>query len=652
MTDIKQYEPLWGAWYVDSLIGEGSFGKVYKVRKEEFGKTYHSAVKILSIPQSESDLRRARSEGLDDASARSYFHAFVADIIQEVDLMSDLRGNSNIVSFEDHKVIEKESEIGWDILMRMELLTSLSERVTERPMPAGEVAKLGVHICRALELCALRKTIHRDIKPDNIFVSQYGEYKLGDFGIARQIERTMSGLSKKGTETYMAPEVFKGEEYGASVDIYSLGIVMYRYLNQNRPPFQPAFPSVITPRDREEALRRRMRGEALPPIEGVDPSLLAIVLKACAYDRRERFGSAAEMREALLAAQGGRSCAPEMPPASSVGRSAPEPKRTGESTEDATENATERVSNAFATVPESEPTEGVFTGRVDPASPKRGAEPRASAREILPGTTRKLAVLSGACFVLLGALCLPGGMGAGLFIFLPIYVFCAVQCVLELRNGYVNALFLSALVLYLAYSSLFAFEIFDYHVLVMTWSLLALSASKNPSKGVPLCLALAACSVLSGVMAIRAWYGISAGTYHAYVSGATAAPFLMFFIALAGLFLMREKTSATACAALFASQFFPFAASVLRSVSGGDTLSSIAGASFVRMTALPPSAGWRLGAAFVQLFAFASFFALALARTTPDIFARVFGKGGWKKLSLTTAVFVVVIAVLTKVLSA
>ena len=67
MTDIKQYEPLWGAWLVESAIGEGSFGKVYKVKKEEFGKIYWSAVKFISVPQSDEDLRRARSEGVDDA---------------------------------------------------------------------------------------------------------------------------------------------------------------------------------------------------------------------------------------------------------------------------------------------------------------------------------------------------------------------------------------------------------------------------------------------------------------------------------------------------------------------------------------------------------------------------------------------------------
>ena len=304
--DITKYEPLWGSWYVDSLIGEGSFGKVYKVHREEFGKTYYSAVKIINIPQSESDLRHVRGEGMDRASMREYFQAFVTDIVLEIELMSEFRGNSNIVSFEDHKVIEKTGEIGWDILIRMELLKSFNDHVADETMTTDEVIKLGIHICRALELCAIKKTIHRDIKPDNIFISQYGDYKLGDFGIARQIERTSSGLSKKGTYTYMAPEVFNGQEYGSNVDMYSLGIVMYRFLNNNRTPFLPDYPQTITPKGREDALYRRMRGEPLPPIKGIDANLNAIVLKACDFNRNARFNSPTEMRMALEAIAGNK----------------------------------------------------------------------------------------------------------------------------------------------------------------------------------------------------------------------------------------------------------------------------------------------------------------------------------------------------------
>ncbi|MCL1789769.1 MAG: protein kinase [Peptococcaceae bacterium] len=315
---IKQHEPLWGTWYVEELLGEGSFGKVYKIRQREFNQTYYSAVKIISVPQDNSEIQRMRLEGLDDASIRNFFYKAVQNIVSEITLMREFRGNSNIVSYEDHMIIESppieplpsrtlDPTSQWDILIRMELLTSLPTLAAEKPLSTAEIIKLGIHICRALELCTRKNIIHRDIKPENIFISPHGEYKLGDFGVARQIEQTMSGLSKKGTYTTMAPEVFKGEKYGANVDTYSLGIVMYALLNQNRAPFLPAYPQPITPQDRENALQRRMNGDPLPslnlsnPSQNISPQLNNLILKACAYNRGNRYSTPTALRKDLEA---------------------------------------------------------------------------------------------------------------------------------------------------------------------------------------------------------------------------------------------------------------------------------------------------------------------------------------------------------------
>ena len=94
-------------------------------------------------------------------------------------------------------------------------------------------------------------------------------FKLGDFGISRTIEKTMSGLSRKGTESYMAPEVYNGNAYGESVDVYSLGLVLYKCLNNNRLPFFPPISKPIRYSDREEALNKRMAGYRIPELENV-----------------------------------------------------------------------------------------------------------------------------------------------------------------------------------------------------------------------------------------------------------------------------------------------------------------------------------------------------------------------------------------------
>jgi hypothetical protein len=87
MTDITTYAPLWGSWQIDGFLGQGSFGRVYKIRTEEFGETRYAAVKMLSVPHDEGQVRSMRSEGMDDASVRSFFQAFVADISREFELM-------------------------------------------------------------------------------------------------------------------------------------------------------------------------------------------------------------------------------------------------------------------------------------------------------------------------------------------------------------------------------------------------------------------------------------------------------------------------------------------------------------------------------------------------------------------------------------
>ncbi|MDR1471412.1 MAG: serine/threonine-protein kinase [Synergistaceae bacterium] len=671
MSDIRKYEPLWGSWYVESMIGEGSFGKVYKVRKSEFGKAYYSAVKAISIPQNEAAIRQAKSEGLDDASARSYFHAFVVDIIQEVDLMSAFRGNSNIVSLEDHKVIEYENEIGWDILIRMELLDSLSERVTQRPLSVAEVVKLGVHICRALELCAVKRIIHRDIKPDNIFVSQYGEYKLGDFGIARQIERTMSGMSKKGTETYMAPEVFKGEDYGASVDTYSLGIVMYRYLNHNRPPFWPRFPNSVTPRDRESALQRRMKGEALPGLAGIDPALCDIVLKACAFDRKSRYSAPEEMRLALEEFSGEYGGEPVSVP--------PKPETRAAVPRAATVPVMPEPSRSYARDAKCgdesayEPTESVFTSRVTAdMTSARGVQDKPKEAEAPPGTVKKLAIASGGAFgalcalSLLNALGARGALGVGDVIFLPIYLLFAGQCFLRFGNKYMNLLLPSALFIYSAFTFLYALHAFDYHLFVMGATLIVLYSAgcRSDRRGAALCAALLLCSLVCVGLVVR--YILNSGRYHDYVAGAAAMPFLILFAAVAGFVAIARKNSPRAGYALIfllAMQLFPLAAfaahfmdSLFKGVSiydNADTLFYITNANFIGLTSarFPWWLNGRVIGYVMQALAFAPFCALAAARMTPGIFMLVLDENNRRRLLISSICFLIFIALLTGVLS-
>lgn len=289
----------WPEWKIVEKIGEGSFGKVYKARRTEQGKTFYSAIKVITIPSNAGESSSVRSENPDEQSVKEYFYSLVEECIQEVNTMEYFRGNSHVVSVEDYKVMEYLDDIGWDIYIRMEYLTSFLDYCAGRALTEEDVIHLGIDLCKALEYCQCQNIIHRDIKPENIFVSRFGEFKLGDFGIARELDRTMSGLSKKGTFSYMAPEMYRGETYDARVDIYSLGIVLYKLRNHNRLPFISLKKQLITYRDKEEALNRRMAGEKLPVPAEAGEAFAEVILKACAYDRHDRYESAEEFRMAL-----------------------------------------------------------------------------------------------------------------------------------------------------------------------------------------------------------------------------------------------------------------------------------------------------------------------------------------------------------------
>ncbi len=167
----------------------------------------------------------------------------------------------------------------------------------------SEVIRLGKDICKALMLCEARHIIHRDIKPQNILVSKFGDYKLGDFGVARVQDHTTKA-TKMGTHGYAAPEVEHGHKYGKEADIYSLGITLYWLLNNRRMPFLNADESVKAMKN-QEALRRRYEGEKLPAPKNGSAKLKQVVLKACAYRPEDRYRSAQELYDALSELSGG-----------------------------------------------------------------------------------------------------------------------------------------------------------------------------------------------------------------------------------------------------------------------------------------------------------------------------------------------------------
>ena len=292
-----------GDWEVLRKIGEGAYGRVFEIGKTVYGIEKRSALKVISIPKSEQERRQLAME-MDEESVTQYLTSVVDDAVSELNVMIKLSEHPGIMRCEDFAVVQYEEDSSWDIFMRLELLESLPVYLKRKgKLAPEEIARLGEEICTALAFCEDRHVMHRDVKPENIFISETGIFKLGDFGMARIISDSTMASSKKGTELYMAPEMICGEKYGKTVDTYALGLVLYQLLNDNLLPFYPK--GKMTIGTREKAFISRMKGERMPPPAHADAELSCIVLKACAFKPEDRYQSAEDMCAAIAGYRGG-----------------------------------------------------------------------------------------------------------------------------------------------------------------------------------------------------------------------------------------------------------------------------------------------------------------------------------------------------------
>src|SRR2546429_2861716 len=174
----------------------------------------------------------------------------------------------------------------------------------EGPLMPRRALEITADICAALEFSHRHGIIHRDIKPGNVMLTQTGVVKVMDFGIARALASGMTTMTQTsaviGTAQYLSPEQARGEPVDARSDVYATGCVLYELLT-GQPPFVGDNPVSVA--------YQHVREDPRPPSDSnreVSPDVDAIVLKALAKNRVNRYQSAAEMRGDLLRAAAGR----------------------------------------------------------------------------------------------------------------------------------------------------------------------------------------------------------------------------------------------------------------------------------------------------------------------------------------------------------
>ncbi len=292
-------------YHVDEKIGSGGFGTVYKVSKTNAAGTQVRALKHMTLPTKKQYASVLNSMGGDYAKADDYFAKVLQDIVSEIQLLSVLSESAtrNIVRYYENDIVETPSPKSYDIYIMMEYLTPFPDYFDDRDFTVKDVIALGKDILSALIACHQKNVIHRDIKDDNIFVSSDGVYKLGDFGVSKSLKDKSRAESIKGTPNFIAPEVYLGKEkYDHTVDVYSLGIVLYKLLNKSRNPFMPTFPAPYSTEDEDAAFEARMKGQ-IPELPFAAKNALGEAVLKAVMPREHRYDSAQAFLDALCDAE-------------------------------------------------------------------------------------------------------------------------------------------------------------------------------------------------------------------------------------------------------------------------------------------------------------------------------------------------------------
>lgn len=276
-----------GRYRVDELIGRGGMASVYSGYDLTLGRQV--AIKILKHDLAADNSFRTRFR-LEAQAASRMAHPTVVRVYDA----------------------GEDSEIGPDgvahpvpyIVMELVHGKLLKDIIAAGPVPVETAVRYVDGILEALEYSHRAGVVHRDIKPGNVMVTDAGQVKVMDFGIARAVSDSSSTVAETtaiiGTAAYFSPEQAKGEPVDARADLYSTGVVLYELL-AGRPPFRGESPVAVAYQHVSEA--------PLPPSEvneTVPRALDAVALRAMAKDPFQRYQDAASFREALDATIGGR----------------------------------------------------------------------------------------------------------------------------------------------------------------------------------------------------------------------------------------------------------------------------------------------------------------------------------------------------------
>ena len=286
-----QVSPLLDAMTVGECFSSHGGVSCYYIHHPESGREF--VLKKISVPASPDQVQALLLTGAysDEAEAEEYYRKEAEDLVKEAEERKKLLDCPYILPFLGVQMEKKEDSVGWDVYAVLPRRNSLQEYLSSNAVSHLRGINMGIDLCVAMAALREEGYVHGNLKPGNVFFSDTGRFLLGDFGLIPTEDMQYAVLPEQYRSGYTAPELrnYLGG-LNTTVDIYSLGMILYRIYNGNHAPFEDEQTNA------KAADARRLEGEALPAPLYADYELTEIIQKACAYDPKDRYQTPDEMR--------------------------------------------------------------------------------------------------------------------------------------------------------------------------------------------------------------------------------------------------------------------------------------------------------------------------------------------------------------------
>lgn len=295
-AELKLVSPLLDGMSVVECLNNVNGFACYLLQRETTGEKF--VLKHISVPESETNVEALILTGAvsDREGARTYYRSVAQAQAVEVRNWQKLSGHDNLSVFTGFQLEEREGEqIGYDFYLLAPYRTSLHAYMQQNVITHLQALNLGIDLCNALMRLRQAGYLHEDLKPENIFLDDNGQFSIGDLGIVPLESLSFAALPEHYSNCYSAPELADiTANLNPTIDIYSVGMILYHLFNGKHAPFEEVGNSLI------EADQMRLQGQPLPGPLYADYELTEIINKACAFHPQDRYQTPGELRQALI----------------------------------------------------------------------------------------------------------------------------------------------------------------------------------------------------------------------------------------------------------------------------------------------------------------------------------------------------------------